>query len=167
MIKTESARRVRLRGHDLVGDDCDYDFIARLAQQPGGFFFVDRYLSKYRLTDEGVASAKTVDHTFAIARDLQLPPELEDERRSILQSRVSYAVRCHLVAGERDSAWRLIRNDDYWSGPRPRARVTSTVLARVPTFAVRWLDRARRILGRIRRRSELLERLMGRRSVER
>jgi glycosyltransferase involved in cell wall biosynthesis len=162
MIHTEAARRLRFRGRDVVGDDCDYDFIARLAQQPGGFFFVDRYLSKYRLTDKGVASEKTVDYTFTIARDLQLPPELEDVRRDVLRSRASYAVRCRLAAGQRESAWRLIRNPDYWSAPRSRARVVSAVLALLPGVVLRSVNAMRRFVGTTLRRSDGLYRLLGR-----
>jgi glycosyltransferase involved in cell wall biosynthesis len=162
MIDTAAARAVRFRTHDAVGDDCDYDFIARLAQRPGGFFFVDRYITKYRLTDTGVASRKTIDHTFEIARDLDLPAELEEVRRSILRSRASYAVRCHLISGQRSSAWDLIRNDDYWSARRSRPRVISAVLASLPTFAVRALDGVRRFIGTTLRRSDGLYRLVAR-----
>jgi glycosyltransferase involved in cell wall biosynthesis len=162
MIDTAAARAVRFRGADVVGDDCDYDFIARLAERPGEFFFVDRYITKYRLTDSGVASRKTVDHTFAIARDLQLPPELEDARRSILRSRAAYAVRCHVISGHRRAAWDLIRNDEYWTGPRSKPRVRSALIASMPATAVRVLDAARRFAGRTLRRSNGLSRLVAR-----
>jgi glycosyltransferase involved in cell wall biosynthesis len=162
MLSTQAARAVRFRSQSEVGDDCDYDFVARLAQQPGEFLFVDRYISKYRLTDTGVASEKRIDYSFAIARDLQLPPELEVIRRQILKSRVSYAVRCHLRSGDDRSAWALIRNPEYWSGSRSRARVVSAFLALLPAFAVRALDDVRRIVGRITRRSDAIYRLLAR-----
>jgi glycosyltransferase involved in cell wall biosynthesis len=162
MIDAAAARAVRFRGADAVGDDCDYDFIARLAQQPGEFFFVDRYITQYRLTDSGVASRKTVDHSFAIARDLELPPALEDARRTILRSRAAYAVRCHVISGQRRAAWDLIRNDEYWIGRRSKSRVTSAVIASLPATAVRFMDAARRFAGRTLRRSDGLYRLLGR-----
>ena len=162
LISTEAARSVRFRSQDEVGDDCDYDFIARLAQQPGGFYFVDRAISLYRLTDQGVASEKTIDHSFHIARDLQLPPELEPVRRKILRSRVSYAVRCHLASGQRDAARELILNPDYWGSPRSRARMISLLLMYMPAFAIRALNTARRIVGKTLRRNDAIYRLIGR-----
>lgn len=122
MVLTAAARATRFRGEDEVGHACDFDFRLRLAQQGGRFYFVDRYVSTYRVTDTSVSSdANGVDYAFLLARDLQLPARLEQVRHRFLCFRTPLALRGYLASGQRNAAWELLWQDQYWPGGRMSA----------------------------------------------
>lgn len=174
MVSTAAARVTRFPPEARTGAECDLDFRLRLQACGGAFYFVNRYLSQYRITDRSVASnAIDVDYGFEMVLALRLPRELEPDRLRFLQARVPVAVRRYLVFGKRRKAWALLREPQYW--PRGRmsaAQIANSVLFVLPQPLIRllralkheararlrrsprayeWLASARRIVSKLRR----------------
>jgi glycosyltransferase involved in cell wall biosynthesis len=160
LVRTDAARATRLRPYQDVGDDPDFDFILRLARQPGEFFLVDSYVTRYRLTDKSLSNTKTIDYIFTLWRDVELPPELEPTRRALLVSGAAYAAYCFLLSGYRDRAWEIIRNDTYWPTGWSGRRLRMFAAVFAPTLALRGYHASRGVVGRLIRRCDSLYRLI-------
>ena len=141
MVSTAAARATRFRPYEEVGDACDFDFKLRLSQQPGWFYFLDRYVSNYRITDTSVSSTpETIDHAFEIACALDVPSDMEPMRRRFLRDRGLHAVRRYLLIGHRALAWRLLLRTEYWpDGPKLRSLCTTFALFLMPAALIRTL----------------------------
>lgn len=161
MLKTETARAVGYRAFEDVGDACDVDFALRLAQYPGDFFFVDRYVSQYRITDVSVSTeSHTLSHRYVLAHDLDVPPELEQIRQRYLDSAALSAVRRCLLHGLRREAWRLM----WRPGASLRTRLAcfgmvNLLLLALPQPVVRAIARVRHSLRIAFRRNNAVYRV--------
>ena len=55
MISAEVARKVRYRPPQLVGEACDTDFALRARLSANALWFLDEYVSTYRVSDDAVS----------------------------------------------------------------------------------------------------------------
>jgi glycosyltransferase involved in cell wall biosynthesis len=123
LVLTEAARAIRFRDRNIVGDGCDYDFGIRLAQQYGGFFFLDQYTSQLRRTPGSITSSGTVSPMFGVVSALDLPPELEFARRIALRRMAPGVVRDFALHGRRREALRVYLSDAYPLRQRPHGAI--------------------------------------------
>jgi glycosyltransferase involved in cell wall biosynthesis len=123
LVLAEAARAIRFRDRDIVGDGCDYDFGIRLAQQYGGFFFLDRHTSELRRTPGSITSSGTVSPMYAVVKALALPPELESARRIALRRMAPGVVRDLALRGRRRDALQVYLSSTYPLRQRPRGAV--------------------------------------------
>jgi glycosyltransferase involved in cell wall biosynthesis len=120
LVRADAARAIRFRDRRTVGDACDYDFGIRLAQQFGGFFFLDRYTSELRLTSDSITMSGTFSQMYPIVRSLELPPSVEFARRVALRRMAPRVVRDYALAGRRREAVRVYFSRSYPMRQRPR-----------------------------------------------
>ena len=114
MVKTAAARRLGYREDPRVGHACDYDFGLRLATAYDGFFFLDRYTARYRMTGASISGENNYANlTFDLAADLDLPPELEALRSQRLRGSAVQAVTGWLERGDRRAALRVYGSTAY------------------------------------------------------
>jgi GT2 family glycosyltransferase len=86
MIRSDIAKRVSLRERSEVGDATDFDFGIRVALEGGRFYFVNKYIGKYRYTPGSIrTTAVNAEYMFPIVQDLQIPREAEHARRVALK----------------------------------------------------------------------------------
>lgn len=86
MIRTSAAREVGYRNEEEVGTNrwCDFDFGIRLASAYDTFYFLDKYVAKYRLTDESVSSQGTPYYMFPLIESLYVEePETWAQRKAL------------------------------------------------------------------------------------
>ncbi|MBD2329619.1 glycosyltransferase family 2 protein [Alkalinema sp. FACHB-956] len=114
MILTEVARAVGYRDGATVGDACDYDFGLRIAKNQSAFYFIDKYVSAYRLTDNSILRNNNYsDITFNLVKELDLPASIEPSRRERLQQYASPAVSKLLKKGRKKQALAIYMSDHY------------------------------------------------------
>jgi hypothetical protein len=58
MVRSAAARAIDWRSREEVGHGCEYDFGLRLGLSYSGFFFVDAFTAKYRLTEHAVSKSQ-------------------------------------------------------------------------------------------------------------
>lgn len=150
IVRADAARRVGYRDDPFVGDACDLDFGIRLASDGGGFFFLDQYTAKYRITGASVtrkAENNSVVSAYNLIAEVPLPPELELIRRDQLVRYCPMVVTGLLARGDKKSAWQAYTSADYPWRRRlsPRGLFHAGLLA-LPVDLVRALLAARRCL---------------------
>lgn len=66
LVETALARTIRYRAYESLGSAVDADFGIRLgaAVQSGAFIFVDKFVSKYRISQDSILRAKSVNHGY-------------------------------------------------------------------------------------------------------
>jgi glycosyltransferase involved in cell wall biosynthesis len=117
MIVTSAARATRWRGEKDVGSGGDFDFGLRLGLTHRGFFFLDRFTMKYRVTETGSISGSKNDdaalHSYLILEELKLalPGEAvrqaEAARARKMAELAPRALMQAIRHGERGRAWRI------------------------------------------------------------
>ena len=153
MVRTSAVRATLLKPYAEVGDSCDIDFAVRLAQLAGGFFFVDRYVSKYRITNVSISTESVSDPRYTLVRDLIIPEELESVRQMYLKNIASAAFRRHLLAGERALACKMLRpTTKTWRIALAAARPSNLLLLVMPVRAIRLLHLVRYTMRALLRR---------------
>ena len=151
LVRTDVARRVRYRDDPAVGDACDLDFGLRLAAVADGFYFLDRYTAKYRVTGASVSAGNNYTHlTFDLLAGVTLPPQLEPLRQERLARYAPQAVNRWLTLGDRRRAWQVFTSAAYPWRRRlsPRGLVQAGLLALPPGLARRVVTTAKRVRGR-------------------
>lgn len=94
MIRSDIAKRVPLRGRSQVGDATDFDFGIGVALEGGSFYFVNKYICKYRRTPGSISTtAVNVEYMFPIVQDLQVPREAEHARDFVLKRMAPFYVK--------------------------------------------------------------------------
>jgi GT2 family glycosyltransferase len=105
MILADAARAVGYSDRPEVGDLCDYEFGLRLAAQYTGFYFIDQYVSSYRITDCAISTNNNYDHlSYELIAGLELPQEAEETRLMRLRRCAPTAINRYLQLGERQKA---------------------------------------------------------------
>ena len=121
MIRASVAKTIGYRCDPIkVGVACDLDFGLRLATAEGGFYFLDKYTAKYRISDESVTAGNKDAHLiFDLLAALVLPEDLEGERLGQMRMFSRSAVNAWLATGNRGAAIRVFMSPAH--GWRQRA----------------------------------------------
>ena len=78
MIRSSAARTIAFRPRQEVGNGCEYDFGLRLGLARTGFFFLDKFTGKYRITSESMSKSLNDDAAMQAFLLLQKTPVPED-----------------------------------------------------------------------------------------
>ena len=114
MIRSDVAKRVRLRERGEVGDAPDFDFGIRVAFENSEFYFLDKYTCKYRHTPNSLAhSAQTVEYMFPQIEKLKIPAEIEPARKAALQRMAPFYVRYLALKKRRAEALRVLFSENF------------------------------------------------------
>jgi glycosyltransferase involved in cell wall biosynthesis len=114
MVLTKAATNIGYRDVPDVGDICDYDFGLRLAGQFDGFYFIDRYTSQYRITNNSISKNNNHAHlSFDLVASLTLPYEIEATRDARLRNYSPAAVNKWLTLGNRQKAAEIYYSRHY------------------------------------------------------
>lgn len=110
LIRSDIAKRVRLREHSKVGDAVDFDFGIRVARESeGGFYFVDKYTCKYRNTPDSVnQSAQSVEYMFPQIQRLEVPAHAEGARNVALRRMAPFYVKYLAIKRKRGPAFQVL-----------------------------------------------------------
>lgn len=115
MVRTDAARTTLYRDDPEVGQACDADFGYRLSRS-GSFFFIGKYSSGYRMTQDSISSTGLRIHVsklYFILRKLSVPRDLENVRRARLQEVAPVAVNGCLLTSARAKALRILFGRHY------------------------------------------------------
>ncbi len=124
MVDAEIAREISYRSEAQVGVYCDADFSIRLgaALAPDRLFFVDRYISQYRESDDSISSApisRRADHPraavamYEYVRSLKVTDGLESEKEYLLNHLIDKLVKGYAITGRRSIATQLYLSKTY------------------------------------------------------
>jgi glycosyltransferase involved in cell wall biosynthesis len=109
MIRSDVARHTLFREYSEVGDAVDFDFGIRVALPGASFYFVDRYVSKYRITPGSITSAgATAEYMFPIIQNLHVPKEAEQARDLALQRLAPFYVKKLALTKKRAGALKVL-----------------------------------------------------------
>jgi glycosyltransferase involved in cell wall biosynthesis len=148
MIRSSIAREVRYRDDASVGDACDFDFGLRLAGIADGFYFLDQYTAKYRLTGVSLSTGNNCTNlTFDLLVAADLPSELEPTRCERLQTYAIPAVNQWLQLGNWRAAFRVYTSSVYGWTKRlsPQGLAQAALLCCPPVLSKRTVAVLRRI----------------------
>jgi hypothetical protein len=114
MILASAARTVRWMPASVVGAGGDFDFGLRLGLNRSGFYFLDKFTMKCRLTDSGsISSSSNADaalRAYLILINTPLPAGSEALRAHRLTEMAPKAVMQAAKRGEFAHGWQI-----YWS----------------------------------------------------
>jgi glycosyltransferase involved in cell wall biosynthesis len=150
LVRTDVARAVRYRTGSAVGDACDFDFGLRLAAAADGFYFLDKYTAKDRMTIQSISTGNNYTNlTFDLLANAELPEDLEDVRQTQKRKYSRPAVTKWLRVGNRRSALRVYLSSAY--GWRQRASAIGLLhlgLLLCPSDLTGWLMTRARLAHR-------------------
>jgi glycosyltransferase involved in cell wall biosynthesis len=78
MVRSSAARAIKFGSRGEVGNGCDYDFGLRLGLMRTGFFFLNKFTAKYRITHQSLSRSANDDTAMQAFRALQKTPALEE-----------------------------------------------------------------------------------------
>lgn len=113
LLRTSVARKVRYRSDPAVGAACDLDFGLRLAVASKGYYYLDEYTAKYRMTIQSASHIYIAHLSFDLLASADLPGELESIRQSQMRKYARSAVNQWLAIGKRRSAKRVYLSAGY------------------------------------------------------
>ncbi len=123
MARTADARATTFRSQDLVGDACDFDFGLRLCLQASGVYFLNRYVSSYRLTAVSISkNSHPSSWAYALLNDTPVPAEAEVFRDRALALLAPLAASAFARAGHAEAAARVLCSRHYRMRDRMKAR---------------------------------------------
>jgi glycosyltransferase involved in cell wall biosynthesis len=116
MIVSHAAKSIDWRPRAIVGNGCEYDFGLRLALQYEGFYFLNRYTAKYRVTTESMSKTGKDDaamQSYLILREADVPREAEWAKNFQLNRFAPGALGQFSKAGRRKEALHLYFSSHY------------------------------------------------------
>jgi hypothetical protein len=109
MIRSDVARHTLFREYSEVGDATDFDFGIRVALPGASFYFVDDYVSKYRITPGSLTSAAaTAEYMFPIIQRLHVPNEAKKARDLALRRIAPFYVKKLALNKKRADALKVL-----------------------------------------------------------
>ena len=118
MILSEAARAIRWRSKEEVGYGGEFDFGLRLGLSYEEFYFLDRFVAKYRLSEGHSISSSSKDdaalQAYRIMKSMKLPANMDECRADQLRRSSPPAILQAIRHGQRREAWRM-----YWSRHHP------------------------------------------------
>jgi glycosyltransferase involved in cell wall biosynthesis len=115
MVRAKAARDTLYRDDPDIGEACDGDFSIRLSQL-GNFFFVGKYTSAYRMTQQSVSSEGLrvlLSRLYFIYRGLSVSPDLKSVQKQRLRALAPVAVDGCLLGSERGKALGILFGENY------------------------------------------------------
>jgi glycosyltransferase involved in cell wall biosynthesis len=124
LIDTETAREIGYRNYSEVGVYCDKDFSLRLGSflTAGQMYYIDAPVSQYREGSESISSSpasRKTEHPNAAVLiyeslpALNIPIDLESERRSLLIHLIDKLVKGYAISKRRRKAAQLYLTREY------------------------------------------------------
>jgi glycosyltransferase involved in cell wall biosynthesis len=103
MIRSSAARAINFRPREEVGNGCEYDFGLRLGLARTGFFFLNKFTAKYRITSESMSKSATDDAAMQAFLLLQytLVPEAAVWAREFQLKRLAQGAVAQLIRRNR------------------------------------------------------------------
>ncbi|CAB3781868.1 glycosyltransferase [Pararobbsia alpina] len=146
MVRTADARATAFRSQDLVGDACDFDFGLRLCLRASGIYFLNQYVSSYRLTAVSISkNSHPSSWAYSLLKDSPVPSEAEVFREKALGLIAPLAASAFARAGNADAAARVLCSRHYRMRDRMKPRfvlhVGLTLLAAI-RHRIGWNSRA-------------------------
>lgn len=141
MVRASVAKSIGYRSDpNKVGVVCDLDFGLRLAAVAEGFYFLDRYTAKYRISGESVSAGnKDANLIFDLLASVELPEELEGERQEQMHKFSQSAVNAWLAAGHRSDALRVFMSSAHgWRQRSSAMGLLHVVLLLCPAGFTQW-----------------------------
>jgi len=100
MVRSSAARAVKCRPREEVGNACDYDFGLRLGIASREFFFLDKFIAKYRMTAQSLSKSSTDDaamQAFSLLQQAAVPHQAvwakEFQLRRLAPAAISQLIR--------------------------------------------------------------------------
>ncbi len=123
MVLTDRARATGYRPFKEVGEACDFDFGIRLCSQASQLWFLNKYISAYRFSDDAITnSAITPPYSYRLLKELEVPKEFQ----AILNQSITWwtpdAVSGYARMGQGWNALRILLSTDYSLKQRLRAK---------------------------------------------
>ena len=119
MVTTAAARAVLWRPES--GDGGDFDFGLRLGLAYEKFYFLNRYVSKYRLTKGAISSGGNSDaalQAYRIIQSIALPDGAEPLRKQQLAKMAPGAMMQAIRDGHKREAWDIYCSENHGWGRR-------------------------------------------------
>lgn len=117
MIRTDVAQKIGYSTDPAIGDACDLDFDLRLAQNYDDFWFVNEYISVYRMAQMNSESAKdnstSANYGYRLMESTQVPAELQSLKSRWLKNIAPYAISRWLHFGNKRTAARIYFSSHY------------------------------------------------------
>lgn len=134
LLLTDAARETGYRDEKALGTTrwSDYEFALRLAQNFSGFYYLDKYVAQYRLSEEAVSKQGFPTYMFPLIEKLDVPEASQWAQHKALERLAPVVIANYAAKGERREARRL-----YFSRYYPlRSRLSAAGLYRllVATF---------------------------------
>ena len=146
LIDASAAKRVGYRDISVVGNANDADFAIRLALEHRGreFYFLNRYTSQYRLSNQSVRSqGDTCRKIYNVLEQLRLTSDAELAARDWLLEKIAEeAVVDHALHGEWQSALRIMFSKYY-----PQTAISMKRMFHLAIVALPGLHRLRLLRG--------------------
>jgi glycosyltransferase involved in cell wall biosynthesis len=115
MILASAAKSVRYRDEAEVGTNrwCDFDFGIRLALKYNNFYFLNKYIAKYRLTSHSVSKSGKPVYMYPLIKSLDIPPS-DNWAKDIALARLAPIVLHNYAAlGNKSEAWGVYLSPHY------------------------------------------------------
>lgn len=123
MVLTQYARDIGYRGTDRVGEACDFDFGLRLCATGEKIFFLDRCVSKYRISNDAISkTAIPAPYAYRVLREVQIPDAAREARTIAMNVFAPAAVSGFARMGLGLEALRILISSDYPLRQRLRLR---------------------------------------------
>lgn len=116
MVLSSAAKSVKWRSREEVGEACDFDFGVRLASKYKKFYFINDYVSKYRLSDESISKSYDGSFEFDIFNILDrmtVPNPVAHVRKFSMTLTAQGAVLQHIKLGEKKKALNIYLSQYY------------------------------------------------------
>ena len=137
MVRSDTAKRVRLRPRSEVGDATDLDFGIRLALENAQFYFLNKYTSKYRETAGSLMqSGRVVQYMFPLVEQVEIPGEDESARKAALRRMAPFYVKHLAQSRQKGAALRLLFSENF----DRRVRRSTKGLVLLGQILFPWLD---------------------------
>lgn len=149
LLRASVAKAIGYRSDpSKVGVVCDLDFGLRLAASADGFYFIDRYTAKYRISSESVtAGNKDANLIFDLLAAVELPVELEGERHEQMRKFSRSAVNAWLADGNQSAALRVFLSPAHgWRQRVSAMGLLHAALLLCPASLARWFIKRIRII---------------------
>lgn len=123
MISAEVARNVRYRPPQLVGEACDTDFGLRVCLSAKALWFLDEYVSTYRVSDDAVSKRNYLQpFAYDAIESADVPQEAAVARGQALRDLASGAASGFARLNKPKRAWGVYLSKNYplWNRLKPK-----------------------------------------------
>lgn len=115
MIRTSLAQAAGYRSYSEVGNACDTDFAIRVCEKATAVCYVDKLVSKYRISPDAISRVRQPLEalTYAMVKQAPVPQSIEHLRRRVLRRTTQYTVTDLARVGRWEAAKKVFLSKDY------------------------------------------------------